>query len=258
MHLNLRPRQTMLNLYTIATRQEAVAEQLNLQVRDAVVPIYQARPGMMLPIIVFAGSKAVLIKAHWGCQTEAATMSLNSFPMDRVMTQPPFNRWIHSQRCLIPANCFFARRTEKAMKPEEHNTFLIRMLESRLFLMGGLFQTETDRKGQTTYSFLLLTTESADVLKPLTAQMPVILSSDHLYQWLTSEHLIDIMQLADRSGDHWFDYFPVNSDIITPGNNKRSLLKPIDISLREMTERAHKLKAIDVKQERFDRRGGKR
>ncbi len=247
----------MLNLFTIGTRPDVVAEQLNLQLKDSYSPVYQARPGMKLPIIVFSSNKPSLVSGHWGCQTDAATMSLNSFPMDRVMTQPPFNRWIHTQRCLIPANCFFARRTDKNLQPNDHQIYLVRVLQSRLFLMGGLFAVERTLHGKDIYSFLLLTTESADVMRTLTDQMPVILPPENLSTWLTSEHLIDIMQLADRVGDQWFDYFPVSADILTPGTNNRHLLKPLGVSLREEEERKHKLKAIDVKQDRFDRRGGK-
>ncbi|HLF65549.1 MAG TPA: SOS response-associated peptidase family protein [Saprospiraceae bacterium] len=247
----------MLNLYTIATKPPVLAEQLHHNVLEEYTPAYQARPGMALPVILCSESKPVIVIARWGCTTEAATMSLNSFPMDRILTQPPFNRWLHTQRCLIPANCFFARRTDTDLRPDEHNIYLIRILQSRLFLIGGLFTVEHRRNSKDIYSFLLLTTESADVLRPLTDQMPVILSIEHLSTWLTSDHLIDVMHLADRSGDRWFDYFPVNSKILTPGMNDRDLLKPLGLSLQEMTEREHKLKAIDIRQDRFDRKGGK-
>ena len=245
----------MLNIYTLATRPEALSDLLSLDKSQDYKPIYLARPGMNLPVILNSGGKTCLLKAHWGCQTEAATMPLCTFPMDRLLSQPPFNRWIHTQRCVVPANCFFAHRDNQGPSDRDgHDTFLIRLIQSRLFLIGGLFMTEPRKNS---YSFLLLTTESADVLQHLTQQMPLLLSTDHLRTWLYSEHLIDVMHAADRSGDHWFDYYAVDHDIITPGNNRRDLLKPLGASLREKEERDHKLRAIDVKQERFDRRGGK-
>jgi putative SOS response-associated peptidase YedK len=247
----------MLNLFTIATRASAISEILNVQLQATISPLYQARPGMEIPVILMIRGKPVLATAHWGCATEAATMSLNTFPTDRVLTQRPFNTWIHTQRCLIPANCFFARRSGKQMQPDDHSTYLIRILQSRLFLMGGLYHTEVQRNGRDKYALVLLTTGSADILRSLSEEMPVLLSRDLMLEWLTAEHLADIMHLADRSGDHWFDYFPVSDAILTPGVNSRQLLKPLDMSMHERDERLHKLKAGEVKQDRFDRRGGK-
>jgi len=254
----------MLNLYTLAVKPQALSELLNLRFHASYTPFYQARPGMYLPIIISTapGKKttppqATLINAHWGCQTEAATMLLHAYPMEKILTQPPFNRWIHSQRCLIPANCFFGRNRNAARMPEDHDTYLIRLLRSRLFLIGGLYTVERDAHRADIYTFLLLKTQSADILKPLMEEMPVVLMPDHLNTWLSSDHLVDIMHLADRAGDHWFDYFAVSSQILTPGTNSRNLLKPLGLSLREYEERDHKLKAIDVKQDRFDRRGSK-
>jgi putative SOS response-associated peptidase YedK len=243
---------------------QALAELLNLRLQVEFSPLYQARPGMQLPVIVQPhsvskkpGIHPVLISAHWGCQTEAATMSIHAFPMDRILTQSPFNRWIHTQRCLIPVNCFFGRNKNIALGPEDNDTFLIRILQSRVFLLGGLYAVERNVRGVDSHTFLVLTTQSADVLQPLMDQMPVVMLPENIETWLASDHLIDIMHLADRSGDHWFDYFAVSSNILTPGMNSKNLLKPISISLREQEAREHKLKAIDVKQDRFDRRGSK-
>lgn len=243
----------MLNLYTLATGVSALVDMIRLDKALSYTPVNFARPGMNMPVILFEGGKKNLISAHWGCMTEAATMPLSSFPMEKILTQPPFNRWIHTQRCIIPANCFFTRLPEH----REYDTYLIRLLQTRIFLMGGLYMTEV-RHGKTCHSFLLLTTQSADVLQTLTPQMPVIISTDHADSWLHSEHLIDIMEIADTSGDHWFDYYPVSDRIIQPGEQDKKLLRPLGPSKHEAEAHAHKLKAVDVRQDRFDRRGGKR
>jgi hypothetical protein len=49
----------------------------------------------------------------------------------------------------------------------------------------------------------------------------------------------------------------VDKSIITPGMNKRNLLKPLGLSHEEQQLRDQKLKAVDVKQDRFDRKGSK-
>lgn len=246
----------MLNLYTVATRPDALSNLLHVPLHDTVKPIYQARPGMLLPIVLNQNNQPIIVNARWGYETEPRMMPTYAVRMDNILTQAPFNRWIHTQRCLVPANCFFGRASNVSPS-DDSDIFLIRLLTSRLFCMGGLYTTEQNAQGKISYRFTLLTTESADILRLLMDQMPVVMLQDHLHTWLNAEHLIDIMHLADRAGDHWFDYYAVDHDIITPGNNRRDLLKPLGVSLREKEERVQKLKAIDVKQERFDRRGGK-
>lgn len=246
----------MLNLYTLATKPGALTEQLHIPLYTDYQPVYQARPGMLLPMICLQNDQAIITSGRWGYATEPRTMPTYAFPMEKILSQSPYNRWIHTQRCLIPVNCFFGRASHVSTI-DDSDIYLIRMLSTRLFFIGALYSIEINAIGKSAYHFILLTTESADVLKPLMDQMPVVMIQDHLQTWLGADHLIDIMHLADRSGDHWFDYYAVDHDIITPGNNRRDLLKPLGASLREKEERDHKLKAIDVKQERFDRRGGK-
>lgn len=246
----------MLNLYAIATRPGALSAQLQIPLYADFEPVYQARPGMHLPVIMLENDLPVIHMAYWGYATEPRMMPTYALPVDKVLTQAPFNRWIHQQRCLIPVNCFFGRAT-RITASDASDIYLVRMLTSRLFFMGGLYSVETNDHHSRTYRFTVLTTASADVLRPVMDEMPVVLLQDHLHTWLAAEHLIDIMQLADRSGDHWFDFFPVNREIIHPGNNRRDLLKPLGASWREKDARVQRLKAIDVKEERFDRRGGK-
>jgi putative SOS response-associated peptidase YedK len=245
----------MINLITIATRPAALSDQLGIPCRTNFRASYQARPGAILPLIINRDAGSEVDSAIWGCQVPSFTMPISAFPIDRVMGQKPFNRWIHTQRCLIPANCFFARTVRRESRDTE--IYLIRLLQSRLFLIGGLFKEERDTDDETRCSFCILTTESADVLKSVTPLMPVLIPPDHMKAWLNAKHVLDLMHLADRSGDHWFDYFPVSSKILQPGINDRELLKPLGLSVHQRTQRELRLGAINTQQDRFNRKGGK-
>ena len=65
------------------------------------------------------------------------------------------------------------------------------------------------------------------------------------------------MQLADSSGDKWFDFYKVDSKILEPESNSKELLKPIGISYREWMEREEKLNSLDLKGDRFNRNNTK-
>jgi putative SOS response-associated peptidase YedK len=242
----------MINLYTIATRAQALSEMLNLPLSASYKPAYQARPGMPLPLMMHKDGRLQIASGYWGCIPERFTSPIPVFPMEKLLSQTPLNRWIHTQRCVMPANCFYCRNDEN------HEIYLVRLLNARTFFMGGIYCELPGSKGILNTHFILLTTESADVLRPITTDMPVILSKDDYQKWLQTEHLIDLMDIADQCGEHWFDYFTVDKSIITPGTNKRNLLKPLGLSHEEQQLRDQKLKAVDVKQDRFDRKGSKR
>jgi putative SOS response-associated peptidase YedK len=242
----------MINLYTIATRAQALSQMLNLPIETSYKPMYQARPGMPLPMIIYSGGKPKISYGFWGCIPERFTSPIPIFPMEKVLTQSPLNRWIHTQRCIIPANCFYCRNDET------RDISLIRLLNARTFFMGGMYCELPVSGGKTNTHFILLTTDSADVIRPITTDMPVLLTKDVYHKWLDTEHLVDLMDLADQSGEHWFDYFTVSKNIITPGVNNRNLLKPLGLSHEEIQLRDQKLKTVDVKQDRFDRKGSKR
>ena len=207
---------------------------------------------MLLPVILRSGESISIELAHWGHTPPKMHSPIQAYPIDKTPVRPPFNRWIRLNRCLVPANCFFMR------EKQSDRVHLIRLLDKRLFMIGGICLTPDDQDRDDATHFFLLTTDSADILQPLGHFMPVIIPPDEAKQWLEADHLMDLMQMADRSGDYWFDYFPVSSKVLAPGSNSRNLLRPEGLSVREIAARDQKLKAVDLKQERYDRKGSKR
>ena len=87
--------------------------------------------------------------------------------------------------------------------------------------------------------------------------MPVALSPHKTELWVSEPTLLKVMQMADRSGDFWFDFYRVHPRILEPKWNERDLLKPLGISFREWQERNEKLNALDLKDDRFNRNNTK-
>jgi len=100
----------MLSLYTISTKPETVTDQCKLSESFSYSPVCQARPGMQLPIIIQINNKPSPVIANW-------------------VTKRPLIL-IRKQRCAVPANCFFSVK--------DGQPYLIRLLQHRMFLMGGI------------------------------------------------------------------------------------------------------------------------
>lgn len=223
----------MLDIYTIASSPTYISTKCNLQQFFNYQYTYQAKPGMKLPIIVIRQGAPFLTMATWGMQEKA------SAPTRKTLITSPYNKLIRNNRCAIPANCFFAQKGE--------SVYLIRLIQPRMFLMGGLFIQKNNR-----YEFIILKTPPPDILSFLN-NMPVLFTPDKLDQWLKATTLLEVMNITDRTGSHWFDYFNVHEEIMVKGVNDKALLTPIGTSFNELKIRDQMLNALSFDQERPNR-----
>lgn len=234
--------------YSIATSPSDLALRTNIADALEYTPIYQARPGMKMPIVIFRNDRPELVMAMWGLRS--STM-YNSVHMSRVLKGRPWNILLRTHRCAVPANCFIVEKNG--------NAFLIRLPQHRLFLMGGVFQ---QRKND--FHFTLLETESADIIAPVTESMPVIIHHDRIQKWLQHKddhdrplELDSIFRFADKAGNNYFDYFKVNPHVLDPKANERNLLIPLGMSNEEYRLRNKQIMSNSFEEEKKNRRNGK-
>ncbi len=230
-----------MKLYCIATTTEDLAARTNVAEPLDYTPIYQARPGMKMPIIIYRNNRPEFVSAMWGMRSSTA---YNSVHMSRVLKSRPWNVLIRRNKCAIPANCIVVQKGSEA--------YLIRLPQHRLFMMAGVFQQKGDD-----YFFTLLETESADIISSLTPDMPVFFHNDRVHKWLKADELDSIFRYADKAGNNWFDYFRVDSKILSPKENSRDLLIPLGLSHEQYLERQKRVAALSFEKERANRRNGK-
>tara|TARA_B110000305_G_C19363578_1_gene600752 strand:- start:155 stop:844 length:690 start_codon:yes stop_codon:yes gene_type:complete len=228
----------MIDTYTIATKISEIKKECKIEQDFDYEFAYQARPKMDLPIIISENNKLKLVSAKLGIYT-----GLSAISMKPILTNPTFNKLIRKNRCAIPTNCFFGTNNGKSI--------LIKLVKPRLFYMGGVF-----KKTATEYQFSLLNNESPDVLTFL-KYSPVLFSIKKVTQWLSENNLETVMNIADQSGNYWFDYFEVDSKIHSTNKNSKSLLKPIGIAQSEINNRNEQLNSIIFNQERPNKRNSK-
>lgn len=238
-----------MKVYSIATVPSDLALRTNIAEPLEYTPVYQARPGMKMPIIIYRNDRPELVSAMWGLRSSA---SYNSIHMSRVLKSRPWNILIRTHRCAVPANCVIVEKNNQA--------FLIRLPQHRLFLMGGVVQQRKDD-----YHFTLLETESADLLAPITESMPVFIHNDRIQKWLGqkkdaddySMELDSIFRFADKAGNNYFDYFKIDPKVLDPKANNRELLVPIDLSNEQYRLRDKQIMAVSFEKERANRRNSK-
>jgi putative SOS response-associated peptidase YedK len=235
----------VLNLYTIATKPEFLATRLPLKNSYIYEQIYQARPGMALPVVISEKGSWQCVSAVW--EDGKASRHQEVVPIESVLSRSPYNRLIRTRRCMVPANCFFAL--------SEGKVFCVRILGQRHFGFGALL-TST-HGGSEVLSFTLLSCEAPDILGELTSRIPLIVRFEHTNAWLTSQKMVRVMQFADNAAGQWFDFFEVSSRVTEPGVNDPRLLKPQGMSNSELQEREERLRAIKYREDRIIRRNTK-
>ena len=223
----------MLPLYTISTKPAAIIEQCKFAEPFSFSPVYQARPGMQLPVIIQQEGRLIPIVAQWGTKKPLVSV-------DRILSTRPYNILVRRQRCAVPANCFFAMKNDQP--------YLIRLLQYRMFLMGGIFHFV---EGQ--FYFTLLQAHPADMLNAMEGQMPVVMAPEKCSSWLKGSDASRVMHYADRAGSYWFDYYPVSKKIQESGHNDPELLKPEGISQQQLKDHEKKLTALAFDKDRPNR-----
>ena len=160
---------------------------------------YQAHPKQELPIIIKNNGQIISKTSRWGIN------EISIISTERILTQKPYNILIRKNRCAIPCNCFFVMKKEKPQ--------LVRLLNNRLFYLGGLY-----RKNE----FIVLKTESPDVLR-FSEYIPTIIPKHSLESWLFTEDLQQVMKIIDNSGNQWFDYYQVSHKIMETRTNQKCI-----------------------------------
>jgi putative SOS response-associated peptidase YedK len=230
-----------MNCFCIATEPSEISIRTNVASLVDYKPVYQVRPGMKTPIIVWRYGKPEIVMAMWGMRSSSA---YNTIHMSRVLKGRPWNILIRTQRCAVAANCVIVEKNKEA--------FLIRLPQHRLFLMGAVYQMKGDE-----FYYTLLETESPDILATIADDTPLFLQNEQIQKWLQATELDSIFRFADKAGNNYFDYFRVDPKILNPKENNRELLIPIGMTHAEYLMRQKQVMALSFEKERANRRNGK-
>lgn len=230
-----------MNCFSIATDPNELSIRTNVAGLVDYKPVYQARPGMKTPVIIWRYGKPEIVMAMWGLRSNAA---YNTIHMSRVLKSRPWNVLVRTQRCAVAANCVIVEKNKEA--------FLIRLPQHRLFLLGGVYQQKGDE-----FHYTILETESPDILEPIANDTPVFIHNDRIQKWLKDSELESIFYFADKSGNNYFDYFKIDPRVLDPKENNRDLLIPQGITHAQYLERQKQVMALSFEKERANRRNSK-
>ncbi|OGD90426.1 hypothetical protein A3D07_02940 [Candidatus Curtissbacteria bacterium RIFCSPHIGHO2_02_FULL_42_15] len=189
-------------------------------------PRYNAAPAQQLPVIL-RNAKLHAKIMRWGLiPFWAKDMSIGykmiNARAEGIESKPSYKKPFKTQRCLIPASCFFEWDKENGNR----NPYLIRLKSQEVFSFAGLYDIWKDAEGKELLSYTIMTTESNPKIAKIHNRMPVILTKDEEKEWLDLNYPSAI-KLLDPYPAEKVEMYPVSKEVNRPANDYPEIIKPL-------------------------------
>ena len=144
-------------------------------------------PTNIVPILTAEGSSKRAELMRWGYPRWDGSGIIINARAETAIDKPMFKKGIESKRCLIPTTGFFEWKHENGKAKKDK--YLLRFKDDPMLSLAGIYNTYKDKDGNPYNSFVILTTNANDSVKPIHNRMPVILTGDKKDIWLYEEQL---------------------------------------------------------------------
>ncbi len=148
-------------------------------------PSQNLKPTQAAPVVVIRNDARELTVMRWGLiptWAKDAKIGNNMFNAraETVADKPSFRAAFRRRRCLIPATGFYEwRQEDRRNVPYE---FFVD--DGEVFAFAGLYEAWRDPRGETLWSYTIITTTPNELVAPIHNRMPVILPYEHESLWL--------------------------------------------------------------------------
>ena len=165
---------------------KAIYEKYELSDRlPSLQPSYNIAPSHEIPAIVGTNEGNRLLMLRWGLIPSWSKDDSFAFKMinaraETIDQKPSFKNLLTRRRCLIPADGFFEwKKEEKSKTPYR---FILE--NEKPFAFAGLWDSWKNEKGETLYTFTIVTTSPNKMIEEVHDRMPVILNDQGEKIWL--------------------------------------------------------------------------
>jgi putative SOS response-associated peptidase YedK len=192
-------------------------------------PHYNAAPGQFLPVVT-KESPNKMSEMKWGLIPPWAKDINIGYKMinaraETVAEKPMYKRSFVSKRCLIPADGFY----EWLKKDKEKIPFFFKLKSGDLFGFAGLYEIAHDAEGKELRSFIIITTEPNELMKPIHDRMPVILEKEDEEYWLNPDNVEvePLLKLLRPFPSEKMERYPVSKEVNSSRIDSPDLIKPV-------------------------------
>lgn len=150
-------------------------------------------PNRNAPIVIDDG-KRMLQFAKWGFPFSGKSRPVINARAETVTSKPMFKSSFFYRRCVIPANGFYEWKQEESGKKAKYR---IGLRDEPLISLGGIYKISRDENSIEQVTFVIITTEANEQLRPVHHRMPLIVRKEQLDLWLNNstpqKHIMSIL-----------------------------------------------------------------
>jgi len=215
--------------YTIFSSQEELTKFFGPLEVSEWAPIYNAAPTNNLPVITSESPKMVQF-FHWGLPQEiaknkAVSPKLLNLKADSALNRPLYKKLLDTNRCVIPSNGFYLW---KQIGKKKKTPYFCYFDQFKPFAFAGIWEKYEDLDGNSSFTFIMLVTDSSGQLTGYQDDMPLILNKSQIDIWLSKESSIESLQVILQSSEAAnISLHAVNPRIVDTNTNDSSLIQAV-------------------------------
>lgn len=220
----------MCGRYTITLHPEAVRQGLELKEMPADwVPRYNVAPSQSIPVVTDAEERDVKMMRwglipYWAKDLTIGNRLINA-RAETISEKPSFRQAFAKRRCLVLADGFY--EWQKGAGPKgKSQPFLFKLENGDPFAFAGLWEFWRSPEGMEIRSCTIITTNANAVVAPVHDRMPVMLSGDDLWKWLSQDKPETLQSLLGPYPAEKMVRFPVSTMVNSPELDRPELVEP--------------------------------
>lgn len=170
------------------------------------LPNFNVAPTQLHPVITQQEPEIIHLYRwglipFWAKDMKIGAKMINA-RIETIAEKPAFRQAFEKRRCLVPFDGYY----EWMKTPEGKIPYRIKMTNTDIFTMAGLYEVWRGTEGKVIYSFTIITKEAEPVIAHLHDRMPMILLPEQEKLWIDS---------SIPTKDVMHNIVPVPADYIT-------------------------------------------
>jgi putative SOS response-associated peptidase YedK len=145
-------------------------------------PSYNIGVGREVPIVISGHAReTTVVLAKWDSTFAGVSANTSAIDMKIINKSKELRKAFQRKRCIIPISGYYEwkKLSEKITIP-----FYLRMINTDILGVAGLYSVQTDADGSTKFEFTAILVPANELVEPLNDTMPALLPERMFDQWL--------------------------------------------------------------------------
>jgi putative SOS response-associated peptidase YedK len=221
----------MCGRYTITFSVDSAREDLGIvQMPEDYRPRYNVAPAQPAAVVSSAKERSAQwmrwgLVPFWAKDAGIGNRLINA-RCETIAEKPAFKRPFLKQRCLVLSDGFFEWKRDAGPNGRSQ-PYYFHLANNKPFAYAGLWDTWRSPEGEEIRTFTIITCAANELVKPVHERMPVMLSGDALWAWLSAERPADLQALLKPYPAQLMASYPVSAMVNRPEIDAPELIHPL-------------------------------